>query len=246
MTASTHLTEESDPFCLTATSAAQLLAGAPWRRYAVIGDSLSAGTGDPSPGYANLGWADRVAGVLDRVRPDLAYVNTAVIGATTAQTIASQLDRVMAFGPDLLHVPSGANDLFQREPDFVTIEQTLRRLFAGAAATGAQLTTFTLGKAFVVPKFPDWHDRVRAVNAITRDLAAEHDAVLIDMWDHPINSRPDLLSSDRIHFSTSGQAVMAAEVIRGLAGALDKVRRLIDGLLPASGRRKARRPGSPS
>ena len=217
----TYLTEETDPFCLSPWDAAQLLANAPWRRYAVIGDSLSAGTGDPSPAYASLGWSDRVADVLRRVHPDLAYLNIASVGATTAQTIAAQTDGMTAFGPGLLHLPCGANDLFQRVPDFAAIEHTLRRLFALAASTGAQLMTFTLGKAFVMPRFPDWPDRVRAVNDVTRRLAAEYDAVLVDMWDHPINSRPNLLSADRIHFAASGQAVMAAEVIKALARRLE-------------------------
>ncbi len=223
MTATTtSLTEESDPLCLSPTSAAKLLATAPWRRFAVIGDSLSAGTGDPSPGYADLGWADRVADVLRRVRPDLAYLNIAETGATTARTLATQADRMIAYGPDLVHVPCGANDLFRPEPDFTKIEQTLRRVFELAAGTGARLTAFTLGKAFVVPAFPDWPDRVRRLNAITCRLAADHGAVLIDMWDHPVNSRPNLLSADLIHFSTSGQAVMAAEVVKALTAVLSE------------------------
>jgi lysophospholipase L1-like esterase len=217
----TARTEECDPFCLAPASAAQLLAGAPWRRFAVIGDSLSAGTGDPSPGYATLGWADRVADILRRVQPELAYLNTAEIGATTARTLATQADQMIAYGPDLVHVPSGANDLFRPEPDFRQIERTLRRVFELAAGTGARLTVFTLGRAFVVPEFPDWPDRIRRLNAITRGLAADHNAVLIDMWDHPVNARPNLLSADNIHFSTSGQAVLAAEVVKGLAIVLD-------------------------
>ncbi|WP_094222906.1 SGNH/GDSL hydrolase family protein [Streptomyces diastatochromogenes] len=215
------LTEESDPFCLSPTSAAGLLAGAPWERFAVIGDSLSAGTGDPSPGYGASGWAGRVEGVLRRVRPATAYLNTAEIGATTADTLARQADRMIAFRPDLVHVPSGANDLICPAPDFTGIERELRRLFELAAGTGARVTVFTLGRAFVVRKYPDWPDRVRRVNALTRRLAADHDAVLVDMWDHPVNSRPDLLSADRIHFASSGQAVMAAEYVRALAGVLD-------------------------
>ena len=39
--------------------------------------------------------------------------------------------------------------------------------------------------------------------------------MVIEMWDHPIMDRPDLLSADRIHFAASGQAVLAAEVVRG-------------------------------
>ena len=57
----TRRTEETDPYCLTTAAAAQLLADAPWRRFVVIGDSLSAGTGDPSPGYETGPWSARVA-----------------------------------------------------------------------------------------------------------------------------------------------------------------------------------------
>ncbi|MFD4523000.1 SGNH/GDSL hydrolase family protein [Streptomyces sp. NPDC058470] len=218
----TQLTEESDPFCLPSLDAAALLFDAPWHRYAVIGDSLSAGTGDPSPGYTEMGWSDRFAGILRRVRPDLEYLNTAEIGATTAQTLEKQIDGMLEFDPDLLHLPCGANDLVRRTPDFDKIEQSLRRMYDLASETGAQLTTFTLGRAYVVPVFPDWSERVARVNDITRTLAAEYEAVVVDMWDHPINSREDLLSEDRIHFSTSGQAVMTTEMVKGLAHVLSR------------------------
>ncbi|MFD5895518.1 SGNH/GDSL hydrolase family protein [Streptomyces sp. NPDC060366] len=220
-TAANTLTEETDPLCLSPARAAGLLTGAPWRRFAVAGDSLAAGTGDPSPGYASLPWGSRVADTLRRVCPELAYLNTGTIGATTSDTLDQQMDEIVAFGPDLLHISCGANDLFRRQPDFEVIEGMARRVFERAAATGARLTTFTLGRAFDVSAFPDFPQRVRTLNAITSALAAEHDVVLVDMWDHPLNSRPDLLSADRIHFSTSGQAVMASEVVKGLARVID-------------------------
>ncbi|GAA2593244.1 hypothetical protein SMC26_34065 [Actinomadura fulvescens] len=46
-------------------------------------------------------------------------------------------------------------------------------MLAVTTGAGAQLTTFTLGRAFVVPRFEDWPDRVRTLNAITRRQAAE-------------------------------------------------------------------------
>jgi lysophospholipase L1-like esterase len=216
--------EESDPFCLPMQSATWL-AGAPWRRFASMGDSLAAGTHGPSPGYADMGWPDRLAGLLRRVHPGLAYLNTAVIGATAAKTLDRQLGRIVEFGPDLLHISCGANDLWRPEPDLATIGRTMRQLFGRAAATGALLTTFTLGRAFVVPGFPDWHDRVRALNDVIHELAAEHGAVLADMWDHPANDRPDLLSADGIHFSAAGQAVLAAELVKALALRSELIRR---------------------
>ncbi|WP_330172356.1 SGNH/GDSL hydrolase family protein [Streptomyces sp. NBC_01498] len=222
-TAAQALTEETDPFCLSPARATRLLTGAPWRRFAVAGDSLAAGTGDPSPGYLDRPWGDRVADALRRVRPELVYLNTGTIGATAADTLGQQIGGIAEFGPDLLHLSCGANDLFRRRPDFDAVEETLRHVFRAAAGTGARVTTFTLGRAFDVPVFPDFPQRVRALNTITRDLAAEFGIVVVEMWDHPLNSRPDLLSADRIHFSTSGQAVMASEVVRGLADVLNTV-----------------------
>lgn len=210
-------TEATDPFCLSQADAVALLTGAPWGRYAVIGDSLSAGTGDPTPGYRDQGWSDRVAVVLRSVRPDLDYLNASEIGATTAQTLKSQAARMVEFSPDLLHVPCGANDIVRRKPDFGEIERTLRQMYDVAKGTGALLTTFTLGRAYVVSIFPDWPERIAAVNEIVRGLASEYGAIVVDMWDHPVNDRDHLLSEDRIHFSTSGQAVMAAEMVKKLA-----------------------------
>jgi lysophospholipase L1-like esterase len=212
--------EESDPSVLAPARAASLLASAPWRRFAVIGDSLSAGASGPTPGYASLGWPVRVADVLRRVHPDLAYLNTAVVGVTSAEVLAHQTAPMTAFAPDLVHVSSGANDLFVSDPDFAAVEQTLRRVFALAAGTGAVLTTFTLGRAFVVRRFPDFTDRVRQLNDIVRAPAAEHDAVLVDVADHPVNDRADLLSADHIHFAAAGQAVLATEVVHALAATL--------------------------
>ncbi|MFQ6396553.1 SGNH/GDSL hydrolase family protein [Nocardia sp. KC 131] len=214
--------EETDPYCLPPLDAAALLFDAPWRRFGVLGDSLSAGMGDPTPGYATIGWADRVADTLRRVHPDLAYLNTAEPGATTARALETQAARIRAFAPDLLHVPSGANDIVRRTPDFDDIENTMRAVYQLAAGTGAQLMSFTYGQAYVVATFPDWDERVRTVNDITRRLAAEYGALVIDMWDHPINHRANLLSADGIHFSVSGQAVLAAEVVKKLAHQLGK------------------------
>ncbi|MEV6114047.1 SGNH/GDSL hydrolase family protein [Streptomyces sp. NPDC052109] len=215
-------TEATDPFCLHQADAVALLTGAPWGRYAVIGDSLSAGTGDPTPGYRDQGWSDRVAGVLRSVRPDLEYLNVSETGATTAQTLENQAAHMAAFSPDLVHLPCGANDIVRRRPDFGEMERTLRRMYDLAKGTGALLTTFTLGRAYVVPVFPDWPKRIAAVNEIVRGLASEYDAIVVDMWDHPVNDRGNLLSEDRIHFATSGQAVMAAEVVKKLAGFLGR------------------------
>ena len=220
----TRRTEETDPYCLSTSGAAQLLADAPWRRFVVIGDSLSAGTGDPSPGYETGPWSARVAAALNRVHPDLVYANLAGDGATTRNTLDDQLERALDLRPDLIHVPSGANDIWRRSPSFDTVARDLGELFEGAADSGALVTTFTLGRAFVVPTIPDFAEHVLTVNETIRSLAQDYGVVAIDLWDHPIMDRPDLLSADRIHFAASGQAVLAAEVVKALARALEERR----------------------
>lgn len=211
------LTEESDPHVIPPEEAARLLQGSDWQRYAVFGDSLSVGAGDHTPGYEDLGWPARVERVLRMVNPELRYLNTARIGATTAQALEEQSARVEEFRPDLLHVNSGANDIVRRDPDWIEIEDGLRSMYRWAAGTGAQLSVLTLGRAFVIPVFPDWTDRVARLNDITRKLATEFDAVIGDCWDHPLNDRANLLSEDGIHFATTGQAVIASLMLTALA-----------------------------
>ena len=205
-----------DPLCLRPGEAERLLAAAPWRRFAVIGDSLSAGVGDAVPGYGSAGWGDRVADALRRTSPSLEYLNTGEVGASTRAVLAAQMDDMIAFGPDLLHLPCGPNDILVRSPDFDAIDADMTTLYGRASATGALLTTYTLGRAFHVPAFRDWRARIETLNAITRSVASAHGAVVVDFYEHPVNDRPDLVSADGIHFSAVGQAVMAAEYIRHL------------------------------
>ena len=216
------MTEATDPDGLSPDKGARHLVGAPWHRFGVFGDSLSLGVGDATPGYDDRGWSARIVHVLRRVHPDLAYLNTAKVGATTAQAMQEQAAQIEKFGPDLLHLNSGANDIMRRTPDWSRIEDGLRAMYEWATGTGAQLSVFTLGRAFVIPAFPDFRDRVVHLNGITRTLAAEYDAAVTDCWDHSLNDRSDLLSEDRIHFATTGQAVIASLMIETIGACLGR------------------------
>ncbi|MBH0121645.1 SGNH/GDSL hydrolase family protein [Rhodococcus sp. CX] len=209
-------TEATDPMCLPAATQAALLADAPWSRYAVMGDSIAEGIGDPSPGYATSPWADRVAAALRATHPDLAYLNTGRMGATSGQVVATQLSPVLDFAPDLIHITCGSNDLWSARPDLRRTADNLESLFAAAHDTGATVTTLTLADAFVGDDMLALRDGVMAVNDLVRTLAAQYDAVLLDLWQHPLRLRPELLSADRIHFTMTGHAVLATEMVRAL------------------------------
>ncbi|WP_324199063.1 SGNH/GDSL hydrolase family protein [Nocardia amamiensis] len=220
MTANDIRTEANDPMLLAPEEQRRRLADAPWRRYAVLGDSIAQGVGDPSPGYEPVGWADRVATVLTAVRPGLAYLNTGRIGATSAQVIAQQLPSVLEFQPDLVHLSCGGNDLFLPGGDLTGLRENLDTLFGTLARTGAQVVTFTLADVWEVERMAPMRpmrDRMAALNDLVRELAARYDALLLEFWDHPLRLRPDLMSADLIHFSMSGHAVLASDMVRTLA-----------------------------
>lgn len=223
-TSDVPVSEDLDPCCLSETQADRLLAGARWRRFAAIGDSLAAGVGDRVPGYAAGPWAERVAGALTRQTPGLRYVNTGRIGATNAETLSEQAHVIGELAPDLLFIPNGANDLWRKRFDPARIEEDLRVLFetatAESAGRSADVITFTLGRAFVVPTIEDFPQRVRWLNDRVRDVAESTGVTVVEMWSHPIMCRPNLLSADGIHFSSMGQAVMASEVIKSLGALL--------------------------
>ncbi|MEE3851749.1 SGNH/GDSL hydrolase family protein [Gordonia sp. LSe1-13] len=208
-------TERDDPLLLPPAKAREMLSTAPWRRFAVIGDSIAQGIGDPWPGYADVAWADRVADTLRTVNPDLAYLNSGLIGATIPEISAAQVVPLYEFMPDLVHISAGGNDLFAGA-DLYTVERDLDELCSAVAATGATLSMFTLADAFS-DDFADLRERFSALADITRRLAGRYDMVLTEFWQHPARLRPSWLSADMIHLTRAGHAVVASDVMRSLA-----------------------------
>ncbi|MEV0250894.1 SGNH/GDSL hydrolase family protein [Nocardia sp. NPDC050712] len=212
-------TEADDPLVLSPGAARRLLTGAPWQRFAVLGDSIAQGVGDPSPGYDPRGWPDRLAALLTEVNPDLAYLNTGKIGATSGQVVAGQLDRVLEFRPDLVHLTCGGNDLFTAGGSLGELRANLDTLFAALAGTGAQVTTFTVSDVWEVARLAPMRpmrERMAQLNELLREVAARYDVLLVEFWEHPLRLREDLMSADLIHFSSSGHAVVATEMVRAL------------------------------
>lgn len=219
-------TENNDPMVLSDEAAERLLAGAPWRRFAVLGDSIALGVGDPSPGYTASGWADRVAARLHAVNPEAAYLNTGRIGATSGQVRAEQLPAILEFQPDLAHIVCGGNDLLAGG-DLRQVRDNLEELFGALARSGAQLSAFTVADVWDTERMAPMRairDHLAALNDIIRELAARHDAVLTEFWQHPLRLRADLMSADLVHFTTSGHAVVATEVVRSLSSHIPAAR----------------------
>lgn len=222
--------ESTDPHVLPAHRGAAMLAGAPWRRFAMLGDSIVAGVGDPTPGYRDVPWGDRVAEALRRAQPGLQYLNVGERDRTVDEVAEEQLPGVLAFGPHLAAVNGGANDMFRRHFDAAAVAHRHEGLVTALAASGATVITWTMfGLRRGVDLPEPWGSRLRGrytlVQDLVRDVAARHDTIFVDFEAHPLSGDPSIYSADLIHLNRRGHAVVASEIVAALGRRLAAVRR---------------------
>ncbi|HET8658494.1 MAG TPA: SGNH/GDSL hydrolase family protein [Micromonosporaceae bacterium] len=217
--------EAADPYCLRPGEAAALLAGHPWRRFAVLGDSVAQGVGEPVPGYRRLGWADRLALALAVPRPDLAYLNLGARDLRAAQVRQRQLAAALAFAPDLALVACGANDALRPRYDRDLVRREVTAMVGALRERGADVLTVSL---FVLSSYPDrphglrppLAGRLRRLAGDARALADELGTIHIDLAGHPAETDPSLYSGDGIHGNDRSHAIAAAEAVRRLGAHL--------------------------
>jgi len=217
--------EARDPHCLSAAAADELLVGAPWRRFAVLGDGMAEGLGDAVPGYQDAGWADRVAAALARrrlARGDLAYRNVARSELRTAEIRATQLDPVLSFRPDLALVVAGSNDIlrgdFERCDDVLADYDAIVTALQQAGADVITATIFDVTRSSRVPEAsrPALHRRLDHLAGHIRLVARARRTVHLDLAGHPAASEPDLYSADLRFVTRRGHAIAAAALVRRL------------------------------
>jgi lysophospholipase L1-like esterase len=193
------------------------------RRYVAIGDSTTEGLDDPYPGGTGYrGWADRLAGELERRSPGLHYANLAIRGRLAAQVHAEQLGPAVALRPDLATVVAGLNDALRRGFDLDATAGHLDAMLSALRATGATVVTFTFPDPVpVMPMARPARPRLAALNARLRESAARTGTLLLDLERHPVVSDPRLWSADRLHANAAGHERIAAGLahLLGLDGA---------------------------
>jgi lysophospholipase L1-like esterase len=229
MAAVTALTEAVDPYCLREGEAAALLAGHPWRRFAVLGDSIAEGVADCVPGYSPLPFADRVAAELTAACPELEYLNLGHRGLRAHEVREGQLAAGLAFGPDLALVACGANDALRPgyEARADAVDGELAGIIRALQEAGALVMTVSIFVRPVYPSLPTWlrpsgTERMAALGARTTALAAALGTVHIDLADHPIATAMDSTSADGLHGNARAQSVAAAEAVRALGTVLGR------------------------
>ncbi|MGW7068707.1 SGNH/GDSL hydrolase family protein [Streptomyces sp. NPDC054855] len=212
--------ELQDPHLLTAEEVTAQLQGAPWTRYAAIGDSIVAGIREPVEGYADLSWADRVAAGLRRINPKLEYHNFGVRDLSAADIRASQLDPALDFEPDIAIVVAGGNDLLGKHFDTTAVEKEQVRIVSALRSRGCTVVTMGLfdntWTPFVADKYKAiMKQRLQQFSDLTQAVTQRMGGLHVDLPVNPAGKEP-IFATDGLHLNTRGHAVVATEVIRTL------------------------------
>jgi lysophospholipase L1-like esterase len=224
MSETTYPNELVDPDVLATHEEHALLRGAPWRRFAVIGDSIAEGIGDPVDGYRTLDWSKRVARGLRSHHPGLAYLNLGSRGLRAGEVRERQLTEALLFAPDLTAVTAGANDAMARLYDAGAVEAELDAIVGPLRDAGSDVLLFTLFDASNAIPLPEPYgsrlgDRMATLTLMTRAVADRHGALLVDCASHPRGEDPSIYSADLIHLNMRGHAIAAAAAIQTLGAA---------------------------
>lgn len=186
-------------------------------RYLAMGDSYTIGTG--ASGEAS-NFPSRLARRLEAATHHRVEVrNPAVNGFTTADLISRELDQLETFGPDLVTILVGANDVVQRVPE-ATYRTRLRQIYAAVGGLGlppGQVVGITVPDFSVVPAAPefgtpaDLRRRIDAINQIAREEAG---LAAFEFVDHAELSRtraaqPGWIAADGLHPADAQYAAWA-------------------------------------
>lgn len=188
-----------------------------YRRYVAIGDSQTEGVGDGDDDIGLIGFADRLAIILDSLYPGLQYANLAVRGRRVRQVLDEQLPQALAMQPDVVTVCAGMNDVTRPGRFFNEALADLDMLYSRLAESDATVLTPTfpnVAKLVPVGRLLAW--RVTRINDAIRAAAERHGFGLVDLYTAAAMQDLDTWSADRIHASTKGHMLFAHAAAQAL------------------------------
>jgi RimJ/RimL family protein N-acetyltransferase len=132
---------------------------------------MAEGVGDPMFGYAHLGWADRVASALH-----VDYLNLGRRNLLAAEVRETQLERALAFAPDLAAVVCGGNDLMRPDHDPVAVERNVDAIVAALRAAGSDVIMFApfdMSRSELLPadRKQSWQSLIERMGALAEARA---------------------------------------------------------------------------
>jgi lysophospholipase L1-like esterase len=178
--------------------------------FVALGDSITAGMGDPDPEGGWRGWAALLAASLHQ--PDM--YNLATLGALAADVERLQLPAATDLKPDVASVVVGINDTLRGDFDPERTGAAVGRTVAALRAAGAEVLTARLpdpGQMFGLPRAlaRPLARRMRAVNQAIDEVALRHGTVHLDAARDPATYERRYWSVDRLHPNERGHRLIA-------------------------------------
>jgi lysophospholipase L1-like esterase len=219
--------EAHDPYCLDAGEAARLLSGHPWKRFVVIGDSVASGVGDPVDGYLPVPWCDRIASELAATTRGFEYLNLGERELRAFEVREQQLDKALAFKPDLALVVCGGNDALRKGYNPEAVDAELATIINTLRETGAVVMTVGMFDTSFAPIIRDAvrglvSARMRRLSNGTAQVGAEYGTIHVNLTGHPMESDPGMYSADGLHGNLRCHGICAAEAVRALGAYLGR------------------------
>lgn len=188
-----------------------------YSRYVAIGDSQTEGLWDGDDTVGVLGFADRLAAMLDSLYPGLQYANLAIRGKLVADVLREQVPEALAMRPDLITVCAGMNDVIQPGRSFGRALADLDHVYAALAGSGATVVTTTFPNvAQFLPLGRVVGPRLARINNAIRAAADRYGFRLVDLYSAPSMRDLQTWSIDRVHASTHGHILFAAAAAEAL------------------------------
>ncbi len=217
--------EWADPHVANDEELARLLGpDVGWERVVVLGDSIAAGVREPSPGYRDLSWVDRLAAGLAFARPGAVVHNLGRRDLTAAEVREAQLEEALALGPDLAIVAVGGNDLLRREFDPNLVCDELSAILGPLRAAGADVVTFGLLDNTATGLVPErfvtvLRERLVELADVTRAVSMAVGGWHVSLREHPAAGDVDIFASDGLHLNARGHAIVGTALARHLGAA---------------------------
>jgi lysophospholipase L1-like esterase len=192
--------------------------GGGYSRFVAIGDSQTEGLWDGDDSIGLVGFADRLAAIVDSHYPGLHYANLAVRGRRISDVLNDQLPQAMTMRPDLVSVCVGMNDATRPGRSFSRALAELRILHQRLAESSVTVLTTTfpdIGQ--ILPAGRILASRMRRINEAITTAADRYGFKLVDLYNAESMKQPDTWSSDRVHGSTKGHVLFAAAAAEALA-----------------------------
>lgn len=181
--------------------------------FTVVGDSAASGVGDSLPDGTTFGWSYYLAKSFEE---PLVFVNASRPGAKSLEVLEDQIPKVLIHKPDICGVIVGGNDMLRNGFNPAKLHSNLRTTLGELQQTGTTALMLELHDPTKIVPMPKLlarvlNRRIDAVNQVTRSVAQEFGAILVNTRTIPNIYKLENWHIDRMHPSKIGHQRLAVE-----------------------------------